>query len=142
MTFTIGKVSKMAGVSIDTIRFYERLGLIPDPPRRESGYREYSQEIVFRLKFIHNAKKLGFTLHEIRDILDLWRMPGAKCHSVQKLATDKIRMVKEKIERLNQIQQALEFLIEACKDPVHLSDCPILDVLEKFDVRDEPLLKN
>jgi Hg(II)-responsive transcriptional regulator len=138
MGLTIGKVARMAGVSIDTVRFYERNGLIPDPPRRESGYRDYSQEIVFRLKFIHNAKELGFTLHEIRDILGLQKIPGAKCQSVQKLAENKTLLVKEKIQRLLRIQKALEYLIEACKDPEHAFECPILEVLERYQ-EDEPL---
>lgn len=138
MGLTIGKVARMAGVSIDTVRFYERNGLIPDPPRRESGYRDYSQEIVFRLKFIHNAKELGFTLHEIRDILSLRKMPGAKCQSVQKLAESKVLLVKEKIQRLERIQRALEHLIETCRDPEHTSECPILEVLERYQ-EGEPL---
>ncbi|MEC4683589.1 MAG: heavy metal-responsive transcriptional regulator [Nitrospirota bacterium] len=140
MSLTIGKVARMAGMSIDTIRFYERNGLIPDPPRKESGYRDYPQEIVLRLKFIKNAKELGFTLHEIRDILLLKKIPGAKCQSVQKLAEGKVLLVKEKIRRLVQIQKALEYLVDACKDPDHTSECPILEVLERYREGEESLL--
>lgn len=138
MGLTIGKVAKMARMSIDTIRFYERNGLIPEPERRESGYRDYSQEIVVRLKFIRNAKELGFTLHEIRDILSLRKIPGAKCQSVQKLAESKVLLVQEKIQGLVRIQQALEYLIKACRDPEHVSECPILEVLERYQ-EGEPL---
>ncbi len=137
---TIGKVAKLAGVSIDTIRFYERSRLIPDPPRRESGYREYPREIVFRLKFIHNAKELGFSLHEIQDILSIRKMPGPKCQSVETLAENKLLRVKEKIRSLLRIQQALEHLIETCKNPGHVSECPILEVLERYQ-KEESLLE-
>lgn len=129
----IGKVARLSGVSIDTIRFYERNGLIPDPPRRESGYRDYPGEIVFRLKFIKNAKELGFTLGEIRDLLGLRTTKDTNCESVQKMAEDKIHGVKEKIQNLLRIQFALEKLIESCRDSGNTSECPILDVLDKND---------
>jgi len=127
----IGKVAKLSGVSIDTIRFYERNGLIPDPPRRESGYRAYPEETVFRLKFIKNAKEIGFTLAEIRDLLGLRTTKEANCEAVQKMAEEKIRVVKEKIRTLEGIHVALEKLLESCREPGNPSECPILDVLEK-----------
>ncbi len=130
----IGKVARLSGVSIDTIRFYERNGLIPDPPRRESGYRDYPEETVFRLKFIKNAKEIGFTLAEIRELLGLRTTKKTNCESVQKMAEEKIRVVKEKIRNLEGIQVALEKLLESCREPGHTSECPILDVLEKHNV--------
>jgi MerR family mercuric resistance operon transcriptional regulator len=131
MGLLIGAVAKMSETSIDTIRFYEKNGLIPPPSRRESGYREYPGETVARLAFIRNAKELGFTLSEIREMLDLRTTPGTPCQSVQKLAEDKIRVATEKIERLIRIRAALETLVEACRAPDHpTSDCPILDALD------------
>lgn len=128
---TIGKVAEMAKTSIDTIRFYEKSGLVPPPPRKASGYRMYGPDTVFRLKFIHNAKELGFTLKEIREILQLKKTSGDPCEPVQKLAEDKVRTVKEKVRRLRRIQRALEHLIAVCKNPDHDFDCPILDFLER-----------
>lgn len=128
---TIGQVARMAKTSIDTIRFYEQKGLVPTPSRTESGYRIYGPDTVSRLQFIHNAKNLGFTLQEIREILAFLRASGPMCESLQKLAEDKLFLVKEKVRRLRSIQRALEDLIEACQNPGHDSSCPIIDVLEQ-----------
>lgn len=135
MGLLIGKVSKISGTSVDTIRFYEKYGLIPPPSRRESGYREYSGDAVSRLAFIRNAKELGFTLLEIREMLELRTTPGTPCQSVQKLAEEKIHVATEKIERLKAIRSALEKLVEecveSCQDPGdRMSECPILRALE------------
>jgi Hg(II)-responsive transcriptional regulator len=134
MSLPIGKVASYSGISVDAIRFYERNGLIPEPARRESGYRDYPQETVFRLKFIRNAKELGFTLAEIRELLGLQILEESGCESVQKLAAKKILVVKEKIQSLVRIQCALEDLLESCKEPgISVSGCPFLDALEKQD---------
>ncbi len=131
MGLLIGKVAKISGTSVDTIRFYEKQGLIPPPSRRESGYREYTRETLVRLAFIRNAKELGFTLLEIREMLELRTTSGTPCQSVQKLAEDKILVATEKIERLTAIRSALEKLLESCRSPGHqTSDCPILDALD------------
>lgn len=83
--FTIGKVARMSGVGIETIRFYEREGLIPEPPRRDSGYRQYPPATIERVHFVKRAKDLGFTLAEIKELLNLsvnqgttWRMSSAR----------------------------------------------------------------
>lgn len=131
MGLLIGKVADMSGTSIDTIRFYEKSGLISPLSRRASGYREYSRDIVARLVFIRNAKELGFTLSEIRDMLELRTSSTTSCESVQKMAEEKVLVATEKIRRLTRIRSALEKLVEACRDPGHrTSECPILEALE------------
>jgi MerR family mercuric resistance operon transcriptional regulator len=134
MSLSIGKVARLSGVSIDTIRFYERNGLIPDPPRRDSGYRDYPEETVFRLQFIKNAKDLGFSLAEIRELLGLRTAEETHCESVQKMAEVKIQVVKGKIQSLVRIQLALERLLDLCRESDNIASvCPLLDVLEKRD---------
>ncbi len=130
MGLTIGKISRLSGVPIDTIRFYEKNGLIPPPQRRDSGYRDYDRGTVSRLLFIKKAKELGFTLSEIREILDLRTLPGESCVQVQSLAEQKIRSVQDKIRSLEEIHLALKRLLEECHHHPSPSLCPILDYLE------------
>src|SRR3989338_7084100 len=107
-SFTIGKVAGLTGVGIETLRFYEREGLIPEPPRRGSGYREYPPVIVDRIHFIKRAKDLGFTLAEIRELLSLSVGPKSTCADVKKKAEEKITEVEVKIADLKRIQKALQ----------------------------------
>lgn len=131
-TLTIGKVAKLANVGIETIRFYERNGLIPEPPRRPSGYREYPESIVEQIKFIRRAKELGFTLKEIKELMTI----KVDCHTtpedIREKTKDKIKDIEEKIKTLTQMKNILTKLTKTCekKDPDSLSDCPILDALE------------
>ena len=128
---TIGEVAKQAGVGVETIRFYEREGLIPKPPRRPSGYRKFPPETVARLRFIQRAKDLGFTLKEIKELLDLRVDPYTTCAEIRARADTKIADVKEKIRSLRRIERALVALSGACRDNEPVSDCPILDALER-----------
>jgi len=81
-SMTIGKLAKRAGVGVETIRFYERKGLLPEPPRRYSGYREYPESAIDRVRFIRRAKELGFTLKEIGELLELRIRPGTTCRQM------------------------------------------------------------
>ncbi|MCH8327851.1 MAG: heavy metal-responsive transcriptional regulator [Candidatus Marinimicrobia bacterium] len=129
-TFSIGRLSKRAQVNIETIRFYERKGLLPEPERRESGYRKYTDDAVGRLIFIRHGKELGFSLAEIADLLTLRVDPRTTCADV-KLRTDaKIVSVREKIISLQKIEQALINLSADCKGLGPTSECPILEALE------------
>ncbi len=128
----IGEVAKKAGVNVETVRFYERRGLIPEPPRREdSSYREYPAETVTRIRFIKRAQELGFTLREIQELLDLRASPGTTCAELKTRVDEKTIAVDAKLKALRRIKKALTSLSRACaggKTPA--SQCPILDGME------------
>src|ERR1700752_983997 len=128
-SLTIGTVAKRAGVPIDTIRYYEREGLLPEPLRRASGYRSYNETAISRLRFIRRAKDLGFTLEEIRDRLALSSDRRGGVKAVRKRAEQRLASIDARIAELKRIRKGLLQLIEACPghgDPEH---CPILRAL-------------
>ncbi len=128
---TISKAAKRAGVGVETIRFYERRGLIPQPLKPASGgFRDYPQETVSRLRFIREAQELGFSLDEIAELLTLRADPKANCAQVQRRAEAKLAEVERKVERLQGIGMALERLIQACPGKGALGACSILETLE------------
>lgn len=129
-TLTIGRVARQAGVGVETIRFYEREGLIDEPPRRASGYRQYDAEVVRRVRFIRHAKELGFTLREIKELLELRVAPDCRCGDVLKLTIAKIADIEQRIDKLQRMKQALSKLAEACQRRRRTDPCPILDALE------------
>jgi MerR family transcriptional regulator, copper efflux regulator len=106
-TMTIGKAAREAGVNIETIRFYERRGLIERPPKG-NGYRVYSPEEVARIRFIKEAQQIGFSLSEIGDLLSLRADPAADCSEVRHQAVAKLDQVNQKIEQLRAVGVALE----------------------------------
>ncbi len=126
---TIGQLAKKAQVNIETIRYYERRGLIPDPPRRESGYRQYSDDYVGRILFIKRAQGLGFSLKEIYELLSLKVDPGTTCDDIKKLSEVKISEIERKIIELQDIKKALVKLVTLCKGRGPSTECPILDAL-------------
>lgn len=127
---TIGRLAEAAGVGVETLRFYEREGLLPKPPRKRSGYRQYSPQAVERVLFIRRAKELGFTLKEITELLELRIDPHKSCADVRALARSKIEDVETKIADLARIKSALEKLAKACRGKGPTSDCPILDAMD------------
>lgn len=129
-SLTIGEVAKAAQIGVETVRFYEREGLIAEPPRRPSGYRQYPPDTVRRLRFIRRAKELGFTLKEIGELLDLRVDPAKSCADVRTLANSKVADVEEKMGDLARIKAALEKLSRACRGKGPTSECPILDALD------------
>lgn len=130
-SLTIGKVARLAEVGVETIRFYERKGLIDEPPRRESGYRQYPEETVRRLRFIRRAKELGFTLKEIKDLLTLRIEQGTTCEDIRGRAEAKIDDIEEKILTLERMKEALVKLTHECDGRGPASVCPILEAMEK-----------
>lgn len=128
---TIGQVAKGGGVNVETIRYYERQGLIPPPPRRESGYRQYPEDTVNRVRFIKRAQELGFSLKEISDLLSLRVVPGVNCSEVKRRAEAKIANIEEKIFTLQGMKQALAKLATTCSGRGPTSECPILETLER-----------
>ena len=127
---TIGKLADRSGVSVQTVRYYERSGLLPKPSRAASGYRLYAHEAVRRLTFIKQAQQLGFSLGEIQDLLSLRMQSGTTCADIRQRAREKIIGVSKKIEDLQRIRDALTKLAAACRGNGPTSDCPILEALE------------
>ena len=124
----IGELARQAGVSVETLRFYERRGLLAEPPRRSSGYRAYSPEAVDRIHFIKRAQQLDFSLHEIKKLLSLQTDSEATCADIHEVAKDKIADVQQKIHDLQRVEQALIRLTEQCPGEGPVSDCPILQL--------------
>lgn len=130
MCLKTGDLAKQAGVNVETLRFYERKGLLPRPPRRLSGYREYPVESVRRIRFIKRAQELGFSLKEIQELLALKVRPGVTCAEVREKAEHKVADVRQKIADLKAIEKALHKLTATCSGSGPATDCPILDHLE------------
>lgn len=128
---TIGALADAVGVGRETVRFYERKGLLPDPPRTASGYRNYPPESVERLRFIRRAQGLGFTLEEISELLSLRVDEVAACGTVEARAREKLTNVAQKLTELRRMKKALERLVEACQARESTSDCPILEELDE-----------
>ncbi len=129
-SLSIGQLAKTAGVNIETIRYYERRGLIPRPSRRESGYRQYTRETVTRIQFIKRTKGLGFSLREILELLSLRLDPATTCVDVKKRAEIKISDIEEKIQTLKRMKKTLTALTMECKGSGPASLCPILEALD------------
>ncbi len=137
--FTIGKVAEQAQVSADSIRFYEREGLIHPAQKTASGYRLYTEEAIRRLGFIKHAQQCGFSLAEIRELLDLRSDDESCCDDVYRLAIEKKLQLETKIKALNAMSRALSGLIEICsRDEKSLEECPILGALEAGLEQGEP----
>lgn len=125
---TIGRVAKLADVGVDTIRFYERRGLLPEPARTATGYRVYADATVDRLRFIKRAKALGFSLQEITTLLDLQDNGGPKA-SVKAITTRKLTQIEAKISDLERMRSVLSKLDRDCSGTGDVCGCPIIDAL-------------
>jgi MerR family transcriptional regulator, copper efflux regulator len=123
----IGTLARRAGVSIDTVRYYEKSGLLAPEGRRASGYRRYSEQQLLRLQFIRRAKGLGFTLKDIRDLLGLSKQRDVA--RVKRAAESKLQEVEQKILALQRVQNGLKELVTACPGHGQAHDCPILRAL-------------
>jgi len=128
--WTIGKIAKQTGINVQTVRYYERRRLLAPKGRRVSGYREYGEEEVRRLRFIRNAQGLGFTLQEIAGLLNLRVDATARCGDVQQRAQSHLHEVEVKIEDLSRMARALRGLIKSCRTGQSTDRCPILKSLE------------
>ena len=123
----IGKAAVAAGVGVETIRFYERKGLIDQPPKPlDAGFRVYPEETVQRIRFIRQAQEIGFSLSEIDELLSLRADPTADCAHVRERASAKLEEVDRKIEQLGRIRSALNELIAACPGRGALRECSIM----------------
>lgn len=135
---TIGELAQQAGVGVETIRYYERRGLLATPTRSPSGYRRFNDDALRRLRFIRRAKDLGFTLRQIRELLALRLEPGATCEQVKARAEAKLADIESKARTLQRMAGALRDLTRACegRPDADADDCPILKTLEDDDVAD------
>ena len=127
----IGQVARSTGLTIDAIRFYEKAGLLPRPARTEGGYRLYQQREMADLEFIQKAQQLGFSLHEIRELLSIQRHPQEACAHVQDLIVQKLAVVRRKIDELRNVETGLAAALEQCRKALrHRANqshpCPVL----------------
>ena len=125
-----GELAKKAEVNVETIRFYERKGLVPEPPRMKSGYRSYPEEDVQRIRFIKRAQQLGFSLKEIRELLNLRYDRAANCDEMCIITEKKITEVREKINDLIHIEKALTELLHNCREKNTTELCLILGFMD------------
>jgi len=132
--YSIGQVAKQAGVSVETIRYYEKEGLIEEPERKESGYRQYKGDAIARLSFIQQAKELGFSLKEIGELMSIKSDTNTVCSDVKQLAQEKLDDVECKIKMLQRMRKSVKKLIDVCPGQAPINDCPILDALS-FQVK-------
>jgi len=126
MGLTIGKLANKANISVETIRYYERRGLIKRPVKPEIGYRQYENESLQRLLFIKKAKTLGFSLDEIGNLLVL---SEGHCADVQSLARQKLIGIKTKVKDLQRLEHVLEDLVSQCNNNIDAAHCPIINTL-------------
>jgi MerR family mercuric resistance operon transcriptional regulator len=125
-SITIQIAAKKAGIGIETIRYYQRIGLIKKPEKPLSGYRVYSKETITRLLFIQRAKELGFSLAEISNLLALG---DGRCSETRELAEHKLELIKSKLYDLQAIAKTLETLIQSCESNSAHQECPIINAI-------------
>lgn len=126
---TIGQLAKLTNTTPVAIRYYEREGLIPKSTRSKGGYRLYHEELVPRFYFIQNAKSVGFSLEEIKELLSLQQKKNLKSQAAKGITLTKINEIKNKIETLHQMQSALAKWADTCDGKVSIEKCPILEQL-------------
>ena len=126
MALTTGQLARQAGVGVETLRFYEREGLLPEPARRASGYRQYPPEAVERVRFIRRAQRLGFPLSDVRELLALRDDPAADRAEVRARAAARLADVERRVRELEALRAELTRLVASCPGPGALADCPIL----------------
>ena len=131
---SIGQVSKITNVRVETIRYYEREGLIPKASRSTSGYRQFPDSIIRQINFIGQAKNLGFSLKDIRELLSLRNNKRSVCKDVRQKTVTKVEEIELKIATLQKMIVALKPLIEECQEERPIDECPILNTLDKREV--------
>jgi MerR family mercuric resistance operon transcriptional regulator len=128
--FTVGDLATRSGCRVETVRYYEKTGLMPDPPRTEGGHRIYSLEHLKRLIFIRRSRNLGFSIEQVKGLLRFVDEPDHTCGEVKGMAMVQARAVQEKIDDLKRLQKALDEMAARCKGGRYrIEDCPIVDAL-------------
>lgn len=136
-SLSTGELAERAGVNRQTLRYYERRGLLPPPPRTDAGYRQYPPSSLSRILFIKRAQDLGFTLDEIDELLSLRVRSGERCDDVRQRAVRRRRGIDRKIAQLLRLRDVLDKLIGRCEAERETPDCPILEALEGQERVDE-----
>ncbi len=129
-----GNLAKMAGVNIETIRYYEKQGILPEPDRSPSGYRQYGEETVNQIRFVKRAQKLGFSLSEIKQLLKLSEGEITDCDEVKDIALKKLEAIREKIINLQKLDSILSNLATQCDRQQTIKGCPIIEALMTEEV--------
>ncbi len=130
MMMQIGAVAKQCGIGVETVRFYEREGLISEPSRSVSGYRQYSEIVLKQIQFVQYAKSVGFSLKDIRELLKLKHRPDTTCEEARSKLLDKVDEIQQKITALEKMKAMLLPLIDQCQADGKLADCAVLQTLE------------
>jgi MerR family mercuric resistance operon transcriptional regulator len=124
---TIGRLADEAGVNVETIRYYQRRGLLPEPDKPMQGHRRYAGDVVSRIRFIKRAQVLGFTLEEVGSLLDLGTSQA--CAETRELAANKLQVIEQKLADLQAMREALSALLRQCDSWAKRGACPIIDAL-------------
>jgi len=132
MKITIGKLAKQANVTIETIRYYQRKGLLTEPTKPTTGYRKYPQEAIAQLCFIKRAQQSGFTLKEIAELLSL---DNKHCADIQKVAEQKRQQIDEQLKDLTELRNALDTLIKGCQQNKSTDQCSLIDAFSSQSKR-------
>lgn len=125
---TIGGLAKQAGVNVETVRFYQRRGLLEEPKKPLGGIRRYAQVHVRRIRFVREAQELGFSLDEVAELLAL--DDGRNCRDAERIGSRKLATVRERLRRLKRVEKVLEALVNQCQCNTGKLRCPLIDALE------------
>ena len=125
---TIGRLAQAVGVNVETIRYYQRRGLIAEPDKPPGGHRRYSPRVIAQIEFIRRAQQLGFSLDEAKRLLDLADTPD--CKEARSIAEKKHELIEVQIARLEKMRSELAVLIKACKENRNRKSCPVIDALK------------
>ncbi|UUP16975.1 MerR family transcriptional regulator [Nitratireductor thuwali] len=129
---TIGEASRRSGVKVPTIRFYERIGLLPAPARSEGNRRQFDDNDLNRLKFIRHARELGFDMADIRELLAMTEEPQSSCHHADSIAVRHLREIEQRIERLTALRGELQRMVEGCGHG-QVCECRVIQILADHD---------
>jgi DNA-binding transcriptional MerR regulator len=130
MDLTIGELARRSGYAVQTLRYYEQIGLMPKPPRTSGGQRRYGEDLQRRLLFIRHARDLGFEIEDIRSLLDLASRPDQPCASVDAIAKAHLVSIDEKIARLTALRAEVDRILTECA-PGRIAECKVIDVLAR-----------
>lgn len=134
MMLRIGELARAASVSVQTVRYYEKLGMLRPERRTAAGYREYDGEAALRLRFIKHAQQLGFSLKEIDELLGLRVRSGAACATIERKTRHKVALIEAKMRELEKLKRSLQTIAHACRTRNPTADCPLLELLEERTV--------
>ena len=129
---SIGEAARQSGVKVPTIRFYEQIGLLPEPPRSEGNRRQYDERDLSRLAFIRHARELGFEVADIRELLTLTERPQSSCHEADSIAVRHLRETEERIAKLQSLRRELKRMVEECGHG-KICECRVIQVLADHD---------